>query len=130
VDLVDDPATVETTVHPGASIRLVDVESVLEWIEYPDDAAGSLVLGVEDPVADWNDGTFRLDIDAGSATVEVSADTPDATLGVGPLSQLVVGYRTADRLVSAGELTIDDRETRSLLDAAFPSREVFLREEF
>jgi predicted acetyltransferase len=130
VDLVDDPAAVETTVHPGASIRLVDVEPVLEGIEYPEHAAGSLVLGVDDPIADWNDEAFRLDVDGGSASVEVTTDAPDATLGIGALSQLVVGYRTAGGLADAGELTVDDRETRTLLDTAFPPGEVFLREEF
>lgn len=129
-ELVDDPATVETTIHPGPSIRLVDVETVLEAIEYPTDATGSLVLGVEDPVADWNDRAFRVDLDGGSATVETTSAGPDVELGIGALSQLVVGYRTPADLDAADELTVDSSEMRTLLGAAFPSRSVFLRERF
>ena len=129
-DLVDDPAAVETTVHPGPSIRLVDVETLLEAIDYPGDVTGSLVLSVDDPVADWNDRAFRVDVDGGTAAVEATADAPDAALGVGALSQLVVGYRTAGDLAGAGELDVAEREARTLLEAAFPPRDVFLREKF
>jgi predicted acetyltransferase len=130
VDLIEDPAAVETTVHPGPSIRLVDVAAALSAIEYPAAVTDSLALAVEDPVADWNDRTFRLEIDDGTATAEATTDAPAATLGVDALSQLVVGYRTADALVGAGELAVEDRGTRTLLETAFPLRDVFLREDF
>lgn len=130
VDLVDDPATVETTVHPGPSIRLVDVETVLGAVAYPEDVTGSLVLDVEDPVADWNDRAFRIDVEGGAAAIGPTTGAPDATLGIGALSQLVVGYRTAGELAGAGELAVDDSGTQTLLEAAFPSRDVFLREKF
>lgn len=129
-DLVEDPASVETTVHPGPSVRLADVETALRAVTYPDDVTGSIVLAVGDPVADWNDRAFRLDVDGGTAAVEATTDSSDAELGVGALSQLVVGHRTVGELAGAGELAVGDSEARSLLDAAFPSREVFLREKF
>ncbi|MFC5970251.1 enhanced intracellular survival protein Eis [Halomarina salina] len=131
-DLVTDPRDVSIELRPGPMVRLVDVERALGVLDYPDDATGSVTLAVDDDLATWNDDAFRLTVEDGRATCEPVGELPadeDATLGVGALSQLAVGYRSAGRLREIGRLSADDG-TVEALDALFPTEEVVLREGF
>jgi len=129
LDRVADPGEVEVRIRAGPMVRVVDVPAALESIAYPAEADADLVLAVGDSLADWNDGAFRLRVEDGEATVEDAADDPDAEVGIGPLSQLVVGYRTGETLAEAGELSGDEGAIDAL-DRLFPAREPFLRERF
>ncbi len=131
LDIVDSPRDVECTVRTGAMFRLVDVPRALESISYPDQADGSVVFRVTDPLAEWNDGTFELDTDDVTLCERTDAD-PDVTLDVNTLSQLVAGYHSVVAAERFGSLSIDDGsgDARAHLDAMFPERNVFLREGF
>lgn len=129
-DLVEDPRAIDVEVHPGPMGRLVDVVTGLEAVPVPADVEGSLRLSVADPLVDWNDTTVTTTASDGEITVEPTPDEPsDAGLPIETLSRLVLGTTTVDRAFSSGELEADD-ETRDLLTALFPPREVFLREFF
>lgn len=128
LDVVDDPAEVDCEIGLGPMVRVVDVAETLSALSYPAD--GALALAVSDPLAEWNDGTFELAVEDGAATCR-STDAPaDVELGVGALSQLVVGYRSVDALSAAGELDAASADARRTLAALFPERDVFLREFF
>ena len=129
LDLVPDPGDATTELSLGPMVRLVDVPDALEALSYPEDAALDLVLRVEDPLADWNDDAYRLVIDDGAASVEETDATPDAAVSVGGLSQLYVGYRSAEDLATVGDLDAPADTVRAL-DAAFPERKTLLREGF
>jgi len=129
-DLVDDPRDVEQAVRPGAMGRLVDVRAGLEALPAPAGVEGTLVLDVDDPLADWNDGRFALAARDGAITVEPGdGDGPSAALPVHTLSRLALGTTTASRAALAGGL-VADAAARSRLDALFPPREGYLREYF
>ena len=129
LDRVEDPGEVDVRIRAGPMVRAVDVPAALEAIGYPADADVDLVLGVSDSLAGWNDGAFRLRVEDGEATVEAADADPDAEVGIGPLSQLVVGYRTAGTLAGDGELT-GDGAAIDALDELFPARDPFHRERF
>ena len=133
-DLVTDPRDVSIELHPGPMVRLVDVERGLSALDYPGDAGGSVTFAVEDDLVPWNDGAFRLAVEGGRATCEPAGDASDATdadveLGVGALSQLAVGYRSATRLREVGRLHCDDGAVETL-DVLFPTEKVVLHEGF
>jgi predicted acetyltransferase len=129
-DLVDDPRAVELEVVPGPMGRLVDVVTGLEALPAPAGVDGSVALSVEDPLADWNDGEFGIEVADGAITVEPGTATgPAATLPVETLSRLALGNTTVERAAVAGGLDADD-DARSQLAALFPPRETFLREFF
>lgn len=129
LDLVPEPDEVDLSVKAGPMVRLVDVAPALEALPYPD-ADGDVVLEVSDPLCDWNAGCFALSVDDGRASVAETADDPDASLDVGTLSQLAVGYRSAGALAEAGGLALATPEAAAVLDRLFPARAVFLREGF
>ncbi|MFB6269617.1 MAG: enhanced intracellular survival protein Eis, partial [Halobacterium sp.] len=130
LDLLPDTedATAELRLCP--MVRIVDVPDALGALAYPEDAACDLVLGVDDPLADWNDQAVRLRVADGEASVDTAdAADADAELGVGALSQLAVGYRSAHDLATVGDLRAED-DAVDALAAVLPERPVFLREGF
>ena len=134
-DVVDDPGDVECEVRPGPMVRLVDVPAAVETFAEPvsGDATTGFALAVSDPLADWNDGTFRVELGEGGVTCEPVDEfegEPDATTGVGALSQVVVGYHSVADAERVGDLDVRTPNVRDALAAAFPEREVFLTENF
>jgi predicted acetyltransferase len=132
LDLVPDSDDVEAELALCPMVRLVDVRNALEALSYPTGVDTDLVLDVSDPLVDWNDDAFRVAIADGEATVErttAAAGDADASVGVGTLSELAVGYRSADELATVSDLDADAHVVATLADA-FPIRQTFLREGF
>lgn len=127
LDVAAEPSTVTARVEPGPMLRVVDVEAALSALSYP--GAGELTLRVRDELVDRNDDAFRLDVSADDAICERTDAAPDATVGVGTLAQLVVGYHSVADARRFGDLETDE-ETAATLDALFPETEPFLREFF
>ncbi|WP_126663464.1 GNAT family N-acetyltransferase [Haloterrigena salifodinae] len=134
-DLVRDPDEVETTVSDGPMVRIVDVAETLSALSYPDHDA-SLMIAVEDPLVDWNDGTFALEVTDETVTCERVGDgtgAVDIRLEIGALSQLVVGTRSVRDLERTGRLEVGDSaapEAFETLAALFPETDVYLGEFF
>lgn len=138
LDLVADPRAVDCAVRPGPMCRLVDVAAAVSTLS-PDPATeAAFSLAVDDPLAAWNETTYRVSVADGSATAEpldASPDRADAAVDVGTLSQLYVGYRSVDEAVRAGGLTGGEAtpladDVAAALRALFPPRTTHLREKF
>ncbi|MFC4544656.1 enhanced intracellular survival protein Eis [Halosolutus amylolyticus] len=128
-----DPDEIETIVENGPMVRIVDVADTLAALSYLS-LDRSLTLAVADPLADWNDRTFSLDVSDGRAECaridSPAADDPDVTLDVATLSQLAVGARSAATLDRLGRLQDATPETVATLADLFPERDVYLGEFF
>lgn len=129
--LVDDPEAVDCTVSPGPQVRVVDVAHAVEALSYPEDATVTLRLSVTDRHAPWNDGRFELEVAAGAGECRrlSGEDDTEASLDIGALSQLYVGFRSATELRRVGALDASD-EVVETLSALFPPETVYLREYF
>ena len=131
LDRVRDPDAVECRVKPGPMVRLTGVDALAELAWPAVDATWT--MAVTDPLVDRNDGRFRVTLDDGRATVESidSTDaTIDATLGVGTLSQLVVGRHGIDAAERVGSLELAERADRRRLESCFRPGSVCLRAYF
>jgi len=133
LDLVEDPDAVDCEVETGPMVRVVDAADALEACPYPTGASADLTLAVTDGTAEWNDGAFRLTVDDGTGECEPvdaggeSAVDADATLDVGTLSQLVVGYHDAAAARRVGGLSVAEESVADALAALFPPERVSLR---
>ncbi|MFX0092084.1 MAG: sterol carrier protein domain-containing protein, partial [Candidatus Hodarchaeota archaeon] len=77
-----------------------------------------------------NNKIFSLDVKAGKGTCkEDEKQDPDAIIEIGPLTQLVVGYLTANELAEMRELKAS-KEAVFILEHLFPRCNNFLREFF
>lgn len=126
LDRVEDPRAVTYRVKPGPMLRVEDPTAIARLPLGT--VSDRLVFAVEDPLG-VADGTYALDVADGRATCEGTDETPDLTVEVGALTQLVVGYRSTTDLVRAGDLDTAD-EIAARLDALFPPERTYLREGF
>ncbi|MCU4716833.1 GNAT family N-acetyltransferase [Halapricum hydrolyticum] len=126
LDAVADPNAVSCSVHAGPMIRVTDPALALESCPYPDDIAARVVFEVTDPIGD--DRRFELTVENGTGTCEPTRADPDATVDVGTLAQLLIGYRP---VADVREHGLDCGEkTAATLGALFPQENVQLREFF
>ncbi len=105
----------KTDVHPYFMARIVNVEEFLK--SYSFESTGEKVfIHVNDEYCRWNIGSYLLSDGSITAYREkegsVCAHPPKVGLqmGIGTLSTLLLGYKTADELYHLGEITgsIDD----------------------
>jgi predicted acetyltransferase len=131
LDRVDDPSAFETSVGMGPMVRIPDVPTALEALPAPD-REGVVVIEVRDRLADWNDGRFAVETSGDGVACERIADdrSPDASVGIATLSQLVVGYHDTAAAERVGSLSVDDEGAQAVLDELFTPERVALREFF
>ncbi|WP_049902478.1 GNAT family N-acetyltransferase [Halococcus agarilyticus] len=130
LDVVTDRDAIEVEVAAGKMVRIVDVPGALEAVPYPDVDDATLTIAVDDPHAPWNDATFAIEVAEGEASVATTDDEPAATVDIGTLSQLLVGYCSAERARRIGGLDVRSTAATDALAELFPEKEVFLPERF
>lgn len=125
LDLVPDPEDVDCERTNGPMVRLVDAAETLPALQYPS-VDGTVTLEIDDPLVDWHDDPLRLVVEDGTATCRrVPGAAPDATLDVGTLTQVVVGYRTATTLERHGRLDAPT-DVVETLDRLYPGQRTYL----
>ena len=108
--------------------RIVDVKGALEQIPYPKQVEGGLVIQTEDPLADWNTGTFRLTVRQGRGFVERTAqEQPDAVMPIGTLALLVFGAMDPADLAFNEKLCGSDKALQTL-GMFFPTEKCYINE--
>lgn len=105
--------------HDHLYLRLLDVTTALAARRY--DAAGSIVLGVDDGFRPATSGRYRLEVDAdGAASCERVGDLhdgdADAFCNVDVLGGLYLGDVTARQLAAAGRLRASSPDALSRVD--------------
>lgn len=117
-DLLLEPRALRRRTGDAMWLRVVEVASALEGRGYEPDAEGSVVLGVRDDLCPWNEGAYRVTVEAGRASVTRLEASPDITLPIGALGSLYSGFRSASALARAGRAEGDPAALR-LADRLF-----------
>ena len=127
MSFVRDAYIKECKVLAGSMARLVDVQSVLEAFDYSQDT--NFVLQVGDETCAWNDKTYQFTVEQGEARLEETKEKADVIIDIGPLSQMVFGYRTASQLYESWDINCST-EMLTILDRLFTVQTNFLRDFF
>ena len=99
---------------PFMTGRIVDVKGALE--QQPYRADGTITFHTEDPLADWNCGTFTLTVTNGRGIVtREMSKTADVTMPIGTLALLVFGAMDVNDLVFNEKLQGSDQGFDCLL---------------
>lgn len=129
----------DIVLYPFLMARIVDVKQCLEQLHYPVSYA-DVLLTVQDDFAQWNNGTYYLKIQDGSAQVckvesaelerLIEKGCPTGHITIDGLSQLVLGARSADALSYQGLLSCDtDQKTlTALLNQIWPEQRNYINE--
>ncbi|MFC4105582.1 GNAT family N-acetyltransferase [Micromonospora zhanjiangensis] len=82
--------------------RPVDVVRAVEGRGWPRYASGSLDFGLDDPIAPWNSGSWRLTLADGAATLRRLPDEVPLRLSVRGFALLYTGAADAAAVLAAG----------------------------
>lgn len=117
--------------YPFMMARIVAVDKVLSNIRFPKDIAKTIIIQVIDELLEWNNRTFVVTINDGTATVD-KTDTqhPQIICRIGALTQLVFGRISAVQLALLGKLTVSSEEYIETLNVLFPTCSNFVNEYF
>lgn len=122
-DRVDEPERVDCEVHPGPMVRLTSVDA-LAFYTLPGDL--DCTLAVTDPLAGTERGS-RLTVEDGEVSVTEGDDPASAaaTVGIGTLTQLVVGTHGVEEAIRLGGLTVEDDAVQQDLASVFTPQPVY-----
>ena len=115
-----DDGDIKEAIRPYAMGRIVDVASFLE--DYPCDPDGGelcIDLEIEDDLLPWNDHTFRIRFADGGCTLTDAPAEYHLKMGIGTLSTLLLGYKTAERLYELERIEGREEAVERLDDVLF-----------
>ncbi len=116
-----EPRCLNQRLGDGLWFRVIDIEQMLKGRGY--DCEGDLTIGIEgDDICPWNNGSYRLSVAAGEASVEATTSKPDLVCSVQGVASLLAGYGSATWLHRNGRLTARDELTLSQGDRLFATR--------
>ena len=111
---------------PFMTGRIVDVKGALEQLPYQTD--GTVTFHTEDPLADWNCGTFTLTVNNGKPVVtQEKNEQADVTLPIGTLALLAFGAMDVNDLVFNEKLQGNEQALQTL-QALFPTEKNWINE--
>ncbi|MDJ0663300.1 MAG: GNAT family N-acetyltransferase [Acidimicrobiia bacterium] len=105
-----------TSLHDSLWIRLIDVLDALGKRTYSRD--GGITISLSDAFAEWNEGTYRLEVDGGVGSCERVSGEGDVAMDVATLGALYLGGSDARGLARVGRIA-GGPEAISLLDMMF-----------
>ena len=124
----DEPLAFDMQRHhtnrvPVLQARITDLAAALGPLLSPSEAA--FTLRARDPFCAWNDGVFDVALGPCGSDVTPSQGTPELSLGIGALTQLVTGALGAAAALRAG-LAEGDAEVAEALTALGAGRTTFM----
>ncbi|MDJ0787536.1 MAG: GNAT family N-acetyltransferase [Myxococcota bacterium] len=105
--LVQEASKLGRRVWDGLFLRVVDAERALSVRPYPETDRLRIEIA-EDPLCDWNQGTFEVESEAGESRAKRSSGVPDLSLPPRSLASLLCGHSSASQLARAGLLDAKD----------------------
>jgi len=117
--LVADQRAITAELLDATYVRIVDLPAALTARTYSADL--DLVLAVADPLLTANDGSYRLEVSGGRASVTRTRQEPDMSLSVRELGAIYLGGTALAPLHRAG--LVSEHRTGAVLElaAAFSS---------
>jgi predicted acetyltransferase len=100
-------------------LRLVDLAAAFAGRPYPAGMDGEVAFTVEDAVCPWNQGSWRLLLEAGQAEVSRTGSAPAGRAHPRGLAALFTGFADPGLLAAAGLLSGFGTDELELLRAAF-----------
>ncbi len=130
----------DIVLYPFLMARIVDVKQCLETITYPVESA-KVILTIKDDFAEWNTGSYYIEIQNGVGRVSKVDDTTcnhlqslgilAASLSIDTLSQMVMGTKDAKTLIRQEKICCLDtaqEELVGLLNKLWPEQKNYINE--
>ncbi len=119
LDFTKDRFAVKIERYGAFQMRIIDFKRFCELIQIPEDAKETVVIQINDPLCEWNCGSWKLIPKDGNLRVEKTDSPVDIIVDDLMLSRLVSGLSTPIKLHIAGRLDCS-RKTAERLETIFP----------
>ncbi|MFX3632736.1 MAG: enhanced intracellular survival protein Eis [Candidatus Pristimantibacillus sp.] len=111
-----DDGDIKETIAPYFMARIVDVELFIE--QYPfqaQETESQLVFNLHDPMLEWNQGTFTLQVDkSGKGHLKEGGGKPSVIIDIPTLTTMLMGYKRPTYLARIGRMQADDASVQLL----------------
>lgn len=107
---------IQTRLEPVTQARIVDVAGALRALKPDPGLQGAVTIALQDQVAPWNTGTWKLSCEGGHVEVASSQDDPDVELDIQALTQAYYGSPDVPMLRLGGRLVVHAERGYSLLN--------------
>lgn len=109
-----DDSDIKETIRPYIMGRIVDVAMFLENYRCDPDVTGKITLHITDSFLEWNDKSFTLAFSGGKVTLAEGGAPHEASMSIGTLTTLLLGYKRATELARLERITASDAALRLL----------------
>ena len=107
----------QTKLEPTTMVRIVDAPAALRAWRPASGVTGTFILAVQDEVAPWNHGGWRVEFSDRTVRVGRSSESPQISIDVRALSQAYYGTPSVSELRAAGRMDVhDERAYMALCD--------------
>ena len=122
-----EDSDIKETVRPYIMGRIVDAQQFLAHYNFTKGCEGAeFTFIVEDPMLNINSRPFTLKLDGrGRAELHGHVSQAKASLSIGTLTSMLLGYKRPSYLRSMERLSADD-ETIKLLESAIPNDKAYI----
>ncbi len=122
-----EDSDIKETVRPYIMGRIVDAQQFLAHYNFTKGCEGAeFTFIVDDPMLDINSRPFTLKLDGrGRAELHGHVSQAKASLSIGTLTSMLLGYKRPSYLRSMERLSADD-ETIKLLESAIPNDKAYI----
>ncbi|MFW5688633.1 MAG: GNAT family N-acetyltransferase [Spirochaetota bacterium] len=124
--MVREPYEISASRRGSVMGRITDLVPAFERARLPGE--GSLVIEVADDLLDWNAGVYALDWGDGGVSCAPTTRSPDLSVDIRVLTQLLLGYQDGGLALDLGLLR--SRLERRELASVFPARPLFQNDAF
>jgi len=131
IDHLRTPRITSRRVFDNSLLRIIDVKTVLENLEYFVDTF-SIIFHITDEFCPWNNGYFTLTSKEKEIHVEYHGalgESADIKIDISYLAQLLAGFRTAKDLLEFDFISINN-DKLELLQELFPLTNNYLHDFF
>ncbi|MFW9856855.1 MAG: enhanced intracellular survival protein Eis [Candidatus Thorarchaeota archaeon] len=123
------PRMKENYLIANSMLRIINIESLVPLLKYPEEVSTSVTLELKDPHCSWQNKTLTVQIENGRGIITTTPSDEKLLLGVKELSQVVVGFRSPQELAEAGAIK-GSQEALERLGKIFPKQTTYFRDYF
>lgn len=108
-----DDSDIKETIKPYAMGRIIDIEQFIsKYVCDPDEPAAIFEFDITDELLDWNNGKFVVYFNRGKCSITDEKPQYSLKMTIGTLTTLLMGYKTAEKLMNMGKI----EGTRAAID--------------
>lgn len=119
-----------TRLEPVVQARIVDIAAAFRALKPSTDISGVVTIAVKDDVATWNNGVWKVVVEAGSVEISRCSCDPDVSCDIQAITQAYYGSPSLDVLRTAETLQVHHPHAYGTLAALLKGPPMWLNDHF